>query len=108
MHNEVAPMASLQDLLAQRALLDKQIEETQAQSRNAAINKVKSLMAEHGLTVADLSGRAKGVPKAVGPSKVAPKYRNKATGETWSGRGLKPKWLAAAIKGGAKLEDFAI
>ena len=101
-------MASLQDLLAQRAALDKQIEETQAQNRNAAINKVRALMAEYGLTVADLGGRAKGVPKPTTPSKVAPKYRNKATGETWSGRGLKPKWLAAAIQGGAKLEDFAI
>jgi DNA-binding protein H-NS len=106
MHNEVAPMANLQDLLAQRAALDKQIEETQARDRSSAINKVRTMMAEYGLTAADLSGRAKGVPKA--PSKVAAKYRNKATGETWSGRGLKPKWLAAAIKGGAKIEDFAI
>jgi len=40
---------------------------------------------------------------------VAPKYRNpESPGETWAGRGLKPRWLAAAIKGGKKLEDFAI
>jgi DNA-binding protein H-NS len=39
---------------------------------------------------------------------VAPKYRNNATGETWTGRGLKPKWLQAALNGGAKLEDFII
>lgn len=36
------------------------------------------------------------------------KYKNKATGETWSGRGLKPRWLSAALAGGAKLEDFAV
>lgn len=35
------------------------------------------------------------------------KYRNRATGETWSGRGLQPKWLKVAIAGGARLEDFA-
>lgn len=99
-------MATLQELMAQREALNKQIEETQARDRNGAITKVKSLMAEYGLTIADLNGRAKGVPK--GPSKVAAKYRNKATGETWSGRGLKPKWLQAAINGGAKLEDFAL
>jgi DNA-binding protein H-NS len=41
--------------------------------------------------------------------KVAPKYRNPENpGETWAGRGLKPRWLAAAIKSGKKLEDFAI
>jgi DNA-binding protein H-NS len=106
MHNEVATMASLQELMAQRAALEKQIEETQQRERSDAIAKVRSLMADYGLTIADLSGRAKGVPKA--PSKVAAKYRNKATGETWSGRGLKPKWLQAAINGGAKLEDFAV
>jgi DNA-binding protein H-NS len=29
-----------------------------------------------------------------GPSgKVAPKYRDPATGETWTGRGKAPKWI---------------
>ena len=41
-------------------------------------------------------------------SKVAVKYRNSATGESWTGRGLKPKWMTAAIAGGAKAEDFAV
>ena len=41
--------------------------------------------------------------------KVAPKYRNPETpSETWAGRGLKPRWLAAAIKTGKKLDDFLI
>src|SRR6266404_9580271 len=41
--------------------------------------------------------------------KVAPKYRNpEDPGETWAGRGLKPRWLAAALKSGKKLEDFSI
>ncbi|NCY12586.1 MAG: H-NS histone family protein, partial [Burkholderiaceae bacterium] len=26
--------------------------------------------------------------------KVAPKYKNPATGETWTGRGKAPKWIA--------------
>lgn len=39
--------------------------------------------------------------------RIAAKYRNSATGETWSGRGLQPKWLKAAIAFGAKLDDFA-
>jgi DNA-binding protein H-NS len=41
--------------------------------------------------------------------KVEPKYRNpKNPGETWAGRGLKPRWLVTAIKAGGKLEDFSI
>ncbi len=41
--------------------------------------------------------------------KVAAKYRNpEDPSETWAGRGLKPRWLAAAIKTGKKLDDFLI
>lgn len=98
-------MASLKDLLAQRAALEQQIAETQERERSDAIAKVKSLMSEYGLNVQDLTART---PKAVKASKVAAKYRNQATGETWSGRGLQPKWLKAAIAGGAKLDDFVI
>jgi DNA-binding protein H-NS len=40
---------------------------------------------------------------------VAPKYRNPENpSETWAGRGLKPRWLAAALKSGKKLEHFSI
>lgn len=98
-------MATLQDLLAQRAALDEEIANTKDRERSDAVAKVKSLMSEYGLSVADLSTR---VAKPVKTSKVAVKYRNKATGETWSGRGLQPKWLKAAITGGAKLEDFNV
>jgi len=40
-------------------------------------------------------------------TKVPPKYRG-PSGETWAGRGARPRWLAAATKGGKKLEDFLI
>ena len=49
--------------------------------------------------------KAAGVDKR---SVVAPKYRDSATGTTWTGRGKQPKWLAAAIQSGKKLEDFKI
>ena len=39
--------------------------------------------------------------------KVPPKYRSRS-GETWAGRGAKPRWLVAAIKRGRKLDDFLI
>ena len=38
---------------------------------------------------------------------VAPKYRNPENPtETWAGRGLKPRWLVAAMKGGKKAGGF--
>ena len=103
-------MPSLQELLAKRAEIEKQISDAQREEHAAAVAKVKALMTEFGLTAADISGRAStaraGSGRATG--KVAPKFRNAATGETWSGRGLQPKWLKAAIASGAKLEDFTI
>jgi DNA-binding protein H-NS len=40
---------------------------------------------------------------------VPPKYRNPQNPEeTWAGRGLRPKWLTAAIKGGKSADDFLI
>ena len=114
---------SLSDLLAQKAALERQIADFQKEKRGDAIAKVKALMAEYGLTAADIAG-AKVAVKAPAPAaapaaaptkkskaagkKVAAKYRNQATGDTWSGRGLKPKWLVAALATGKTLADFAI
>jgi DNA-binding protein H-NS len=101
-------MSKLQELLAQRAALEQEIESTQKRERTDAIAKVKSLMAEYGLSLADLSGKSATKPGASKGGKVAAKYRNTATGDSWSGRGLQPKWLKAALADGAKLEDFAL
>ncbi len=65
-----------------------------------------------------LEDRLNSLARVLGPSHkgrggprgaVPPKYRNPTNpSETWAGRGLKPRWLTAAIKSGKKLEDFAI
>ena len=96
-------MASLTELLAQKAALEQQILKTQREERQTALAQIRTLMAEYGLTAADLSARP-----AKSGTKVAAKYRNKATGEAWSGRGLQPRWLKAALGAGKKLSDFAV
>ena len=98
---------NLSDLLAQKAALEKQIADVQREQRSSAVNQVKALMAEYGLTLADIGSKPAAAPKKAA-GKVAAKYRNPATGDTWSGRGLKPKWLTAALAGGASLADFAL
>lgn len=101
-------MASLKELIAQKEALEQEIERTRTQDRADAISKVRALMDEYGLSVADLSTRGPAKTRGGKGNKVAAKYRNKATGDTWSGRGLQPKWLKAALGEGAKLSDFAI
>jgi DNA-binding protein H-NS len=48
--------------------------------------------------------KARGGPRGA----VVPKYRDPETGTTWAGRGLKPRWLTAALKSGKSVESFAI
>lgn len=99
--------STITDLLAQKAALEKQIADAQREQRSEAIAQVKALMTEYGLTLADIGSRSAAAPRR-STGKVAAKYRNSATGETWSGRGLQPNWLKAALASGRSLSDFAV
>lgn len=100
---------SLSELMAQKADLEQQIAERQRSERSEAVAKVRALMAEYGLSLADIGSQSRA---AAGPkkaaSKVAAKYHNPATGDSWSGRGLKPKWLNAQLAAGKSLTDFTV
>ena len=84
-------MSSYKDLLAQREQLDKQIKEAIAREKADGIAKAKVIIEQYNLVASDLFSRKTGSKNAGG--KVAPKYRNPATGETWTGRGKAPKWI---------------
>ena len=64
---------------------------------------LRSQLARLGGEIASIRGRG----SSLKGKKVPPKYRDRA-GNTWAGRGAKPRWLVAAIKEGKKLEDFAV
>ena len=87
-------MASYKELLAQRAMLEKQIEEARQAELSEAISQVKRLISEYGLTAADLGFKMGAMAMLAGKVRapVAVKYRG-PNGETWSGRGKAPKWL---------------
>ena len=90
---------TLQDLVKQRADLDAQIEIAQAAHFNATVQHAAHLFGEACvpldeaaaalLTLHNQSARPQ-------RAKVAPKYRHRVTGATWTGRGKQPKWFAAA------------
>ena len=62
-----------------------------------------------------MSGGAREAPGAKGKSgksslkgkKVPPKHRS-PSGETWAGRGARPRWMVDALKKGKKIESFLI
>ena len=86
-------MTTLAELIKQKEALEAQISKTRQSELSDAISKVKALVAEHGLTQKDVFGSPKGTKKSSGSGKVAAKYRDPSSGQTWTGRGKAPKWI---------------
>jgi DNA-binding protein H-NS len=105
-------MVTVAELLEQKAALEKQIAEVQREERSSAISQIRTLMQQYNLSPSDFAGRGGGAgPKVAGSRagrSVAAKYRDPESGKTWSGRGLKPRWLRDAIANGKSATDFAI
>jgi len=55
----------------------------------------------------DLGSKTRVRGSSLKGGKVPIKYRDRS-GNTWAGRGAQPVWLREKLKGGAKLEDFAV
>ncbi|MEZ2311506.1 H-NS family nucleoid-associated regulatory protein [Paraburkholderia sp. RCC_158] len=103
-------MATLESLQAKIQRLQSQADALLAKKSSAVIEKIKSLMAEHGLTTADIDAHAGGKKRGPKPGakaannaaqgtaktkgKLPPKYLNPKTGETWSGHARPPAWIA--------------
>lgn len=84
-------------------MIDTEIARLQARERANALAQIKEIMETYDLDADDLTRTRRG-----NPGKVAPKYRHRQTGETWTGRGIRPRWVQAALAAGASLEDFAV
>jgi len=103
-------MNNLIDIQNQIAILQKQAEEIKAQEFNKTVEEIKAKMAAFGITVADLTGgkgRPRKTPTVKSANPAPAKYRG-PNGESWSGRGLMPRWLAALVAQGQSKDDFAI
>src|SRR5581483_2540171 len=89
----------VEGLLSLRADIDKRL----AQKRSELEDQLSRL--------SNGAGRPRGTSRASGRRtspmkgrKVAPKFRG-PEGETWAGRGARPRWLSALVKQGHKLEE---
>lgn len=122
-------MSNLVSLQAKIAELQQQADQIKSREFSSTISEILEKMKAFGITLADLKsaqqktqkssrGRLKGekatkVAKGSKRSsklagvKVEPKYRG-PNGETWTGRGVMPKWLSQAIEAGQSKESFLI
>lgn len=72
-----------------------------------AVKKAATLTPETALAQALKTAKPAKAPKA-NAKKPAVRYRCPQTLQTWSGRGLQPAWLKAALRQGKHLRDFEV
>lgn len=118
-------MSNLIDIQKQIEELQKRAADIKAKEFQKTVQEIRAKMHAFGITVKDLqlnnTGISKSRQKARGTNTekkarsqakkkgvtIAPKYLGPA-GETWSGRGLTPRWLASLLVQGKTKEEFAI
>ena len=117
-------MSNLQDIQGQIEKLQKQAADIKARDFEATVQDILAKMQSFGITVKDLTpgkrrgpkgktkvGAASGKKTPAASKKtgqpVPPKFRG-PDGQTWSGRGLMPRWLSALVAEGQPRENFAI
>lgn len=117
-------MSNLMELQGQIEKLQKQANDIKAREFDKTVTEIKAQMLAFGITVKDLTSTktaGKGKGKAAkttratktdsGVKKIAKpveaKYRG-PNGESWSGRGLMPKWMKALVVEGKSKQDFAV
>jgi len=118
-------MSNLIDIQTQIQKLQKQASEIKAREFDTTVRDILAKMEAFGISIKDLqaasskpkgrgrpASKAKAVAKSGAKRKtagtvVAAKYKG-PNGETWSGRGLTPRWLSSLIAQGQSKESFAI
>ena len=103
-------MSSLIDIQKQIAALQAQETEIKTREFNEKVVMIKETMASYGITLEDIQGKSLKAPKATSAKSANPapaKYRG-PNGESWSGRGLAPKWLTALIADGHSKDEYLI
>lgn len=100
-------MSSLADLLRQREQLDVEIERIRHAEKQAVIESLRALIATYQIDIHKTLGATRAAAKATTGSLPA-KYRNTETGESWTGRGPRPKWLKRALESGKDLAAFMV
>ena len=94
------------ELVKVKAKIEAELELRAAKERSRLIDAIGRL---RKMSTTQLNGTSMGRPHALKGKKLPPLYRNpKNRAETWAGRGNRPRWLVAALRGGKKLEAFAI
>ncbi|MDD2660266.1 MAG: H-NS histone family protein [Methylococcales bacterium] len=98
---------SREDLVSVAERFKIEIENREIESKKRAVAEIKAIAEKAGLIVsfADVDFTKRRVGAKLG-AKAKIKYRDTVTGNEWSGRGLRPKWIIDAVTDGKNIDDF--
>lgn len=101
---------SYMQLQKQIETLQRQADKLRQQEIDGVVSRIKEAISHYGITSAQLGfGTAKGSIKAKGARAAGArtaKYSD-GNGNTWAGRGPRPRWLRDALSAGKSLDEFA-
>jgi len=115
-------MATYLEIQKQIESLQKEAEALKEGERKGVIERMREAIAVYDITPRELGFGLEGGRKTAGKKSARSSSLNKkrptqkgeraaaysdSSGNTWGGRGPRPKWLREALAGGARLEDFA-
>lgn len=105
-------LQQIKDAEAKVNELRSKLEAEQKIERTQAIASARALIKGHELTAAELGFSAKTAAKRAPAddkrTTVAAKYRDPASGKTWTGRGKTPTWLTSQLAAGRTKQDYLI
>jgi len=109
---------SVAKLKKEAAKIEKAINTKESRERKVVLAKLKTVAKQGGFELSELvgDGRPAGKKKATGKkatakkrAKAAIKFKNpKDPTQTWTGRGRQPRWVAAHLDKGGKIEALKI
>ena len=109
-------MATYIELQKQIEALQKEAEALKNRERDGVIERMKEAIAVYEISAEDLGlggGRGMRSGRGAGAGRRGPQRRAEGVayadgkGNTWGGRGPRPRWLKDALANGAQLTDFA-
>jgi len=120
-------MNNLIEIQSQIEKLQKKAIEIKKREFTKAVKEIRSMMTAFGITLKDLQpakvavknagSKGAGLKKRAAKRGAAAKTKESSSvpakfrgpnGETWSGRGLMPRWLSALVAKGRTKEEFAV
>jgi DNA-binding protein H-NS len=100
-------MSNLTDIQKQITELQAQVQAIKTSEFNEKLAMIKEIMTTYGITIEHLQNQFDKAGKTKSKTPAPAKFTG-PNGESWTGRGLMPRWLKALVDEGHAKEEYLI